>query len=277
MKPMLLLAASALALAGVAACTPNTKPAARAALDCPSKQGDLTRTGVAGDGKSCFYTTADGAEITLQLVSTGGNAIGALETIETNLTPARAATAEETKAAKDEDVAAASADAAADAAEAAKDAADDAKVSVKVDGGHKPTVEVTTAPGVRIEERHDGDGNETTRINLPGIHIDAGEDDANVKIGGLTVTRVDDEAKIKIVRDVRLKGEAFSREKRGLRATYIYTGKNLPDGYRFVGYEAAGPKAGPLTVAIVRSKLQSEDGGEIYPDVKKLVRKNGGV
>lgn len=277
MKPTLLLAASALALAGVAACTPNTKPTARAALDCPDRQGDLTRTGKAGDGKSCTYTTADGAEITLQLVSTGGDASGALETIENNLTPPRPATADEAKAAKAADVGAASADASRDAEAAAKEAEADANVSVKVNGDKKATVEVTTAPGVRIEEHHGGDGHETTRINLPGIHIDAGEDDANVKIGGLTVTRIDDEAKVKILRDVRLKGEAFSREKRGLRATYIYTGKNLPDGYRFVGYEAAGPKAGPLTVAIVRSKLESGDGGEIYPDVKKLVRKNAGV
>ncbi|MFN9711764.1 MAG: hypothetical protein ACK547_02120, partial [Alphaproteobacteria bacterium] len=65
--------------------------------------------------------------------------------------------------------------------------------------------------------------------------------------------------------------------KRGIRATYIYTGKDLPTGYRFVGYEACGPKSGPITVAIVKSKLDSDAGEEMYPDVKKLVRKNGGV
>jgi hypothetical protein len=78
-------------------------------------------------------------------------------------------------------------------------------------------------------------------------------------------------------RDVRLRGEALSRDRRGLRATFIYTGKDLPDGYRFVGYEAGGPKAGPITVAVVKSKIDGEDNGDIYPDVKKLVRRNGGV
>jgi hypothetical protein len=77
--------------------------------------------------------------------------------------------------------------------------------------------------------------------------------------------------------DQRLKGEAFSREKRGLHATFIYTGENLPNGYRFVGYEAAGPKAGPLAVAVVRAKTVEEDEHGIHRDVKRLVRRNSGV
>jgi hypothetical protein len=114
-------------------------------------------------------------------------------------------------------------------------------------------------------------------VRLPGIHIDAGDEDAQVKIGGLTINAQDDEATVRMSRDVRLKGEALSRQKRGVRATFIYTGKNLPDGYRLVGYEAAGPKTGPLTVAVVKSKSDGEDGGEVYGDVKRLVRRNAGV
>ena len=72
-------------------------------------------------------------------------------------------------------------------------------------------------------------------------------------------------------------GEPLRREKRGFRALFIYTGDDLPDGYRFVGYEAGGPKRGPITVATVRSRNDGPDGEEIYPDVKKLVRRNGGV
>ncbi|MET0274126.1 MAG: hypothetical protein ABW360_14160, partial [Phenylobacterium sp.] len=120
-------------------------------------------------------------------------------------------------------------------------------------------------------------GGESAHVHLPGIHIDAKDDDAQVKIGGLTINAQDDQATIRISRDVRLKGEAFSREKRGVRATFIYTGKNLPGGYRLVGYEAAGPKAGPLAVAVVKSKDESTDSGDVYGDVKKLVRRNGGV
>ena len=74
-----------------------------------------------------------------------------------------------------------------------------------------------------------------------------------------------------------LNGEALSREKRGLRATCIYTGKDLPAGYRYVGYEAGGPKCGPLTIAKIRSKIDTESGDRINHDVRELVRRNGGV
>ena len=50
MRPLLLLAASTLALT-TAACGPKT-PAARAALDCPLTQGDLSRTPASADGKA---------------------------------------------------------------------------------------------------------------------------------------------------------------------------------------------------------------------------------
>ena len=62
-----------------------------------------------------------------------------------------------------------------------------------------------------------------------------------------------------------------------MRATFIYTGKDLPAGYRYVGFEAGGPKGGPLTVAKVRSKRDTESGDKIYHDVQELVRRNGGV
>ena len=63
----------------------------------------------------------------------------------------------------------------------------------------------------------------------------------------------------------------------GLRATFIYTGNDLPAGYRYVGYEAGGPKTGPLTIAKVRSKAGAESGDNINQDVRELVRRNGGV
>ena len=122
-----------------------------------------------------------------------------------------------------------------------------------------------------------GDG--TATVNLPGIHIVANERDetANIRVGPITVNAGDSGATIRIRRDVRLRGQALNPEKRGLRATFIYTGEDLPEGYRFVGYEAGGPKTGPITVAVVKSKLEGDAGSEIYPDVKRLVRRNGGV
>ena len=144
-----------------------------------------------------------------------------------------------------------------------------------------PTVSVMI-DDKKDRSRHTGvvteDGG-TTRVNLPGIHVVANENDetATVKVGPLTIDAGDDGATVRMRRDVRLRGEALNPEKRGLRAMFIYTGDDLPEGYRFVGYEAGGPKRGPITVAVVKSKSEGPDGSDLYPDLKKLVRRNGGV
>ena len=80
MQTLPLLTASALAL-GLAACGPKV-PAARAALDCPNSQGELTRTAVSPDGKSCTYVNDSGAEVILQLVNVQGSADAPLAGIE---------------------------------------------------------------------------------------------------------------------------------------------------------------------------------------------------
>jgi hypothetical protein len=270
MKALYLLAASAFALTA-AACGPKV-PAARAALECPTKQGELTRSSVSPDGKACTYTSAGGAEVTLQLVSVQGGVDSALSNIETNLMAARVKAAEAQKAAetaeakpaeaaKDGKVAASAAD------QAAREAAADTKdIDVKVEVGKNGTV-VT-----------EGDGG-VTRVDLPGIHIEADDekDSARVQLGPIKIDAGDDTAQIRIRRDVRLRGEALNPEKRGVRATFIYTGKDLPEGYRYVGYEAGGPKRGPIAVAVVKSKSEHHDVDEVASDVRKLVRKNGGV
>lgn len=277
MKPIFLLAASALALTA-GACAPKT-PAVRAALECPATQGELTRTSASPDGKACTYVTSGGAEVTLQLVSLQGGVENTLSTIETHLLADRSKPAAE----------------AADAAEkdggkkdvtvkATVDPNLDAKIDRDVDQAVNEALADAKSAGVTVEVSKDGkhvvsDGSGETRVNLPGIHIVANDNDdtAKVKIGPLTVDAGGDGAIVRMRRDVRMRGEALSPEKRGLRATFIYTGEDLPDGYRFVGYEAGGPKTGPLTVAVVKSKSEGPDGGELYPDVKKLVRRNGGV
>lgn len=272
MKPLYLVAASALALTA-AACGPKV-PVARAALDCPPNQGDLTRTSASPDGKACTYTSDGGAEVTLQLVNVTGSPDATLAAIETNLLADRtpAAVEDKTKATAKAEPAKASAEATKDAAKAAQEAADDTKgVTISVSIDEKDDKSRDTG---MVTER-----NGTTRVNLPGIHVVANEKDetANVKVGPLTIDAGDDGAKVRVRRDVRLRGEALNPEKRGLRAMFLYTGSDLPEGYRFVGYEAGGPKRGPITVAIVKSKSEGPNGSELYPDVKKLVRKNGGV
>jgi hypothetical protein len=264
---LLFLAASVLAVSA-GGCTAAQKPAGRAALDCPESQGDLTRTGVAPDRRTCTYRTSDGAEVSLQLVATNGDPWGALKTIEASLIGSGIAAAPkgvETAAATVEATQQTADEAAKVAEQARQDAAggaDGADVNINVEGGR-----------VVVD---DDEG--TTHVNLPGVQIDAGENNAKVRIGGISINADDDQATIRVNRDVRLKGEALSREKRGLRATFVYSGKDLPNGYTYVGYEAGGPKAGPLAVAVVRFK--GGDGHEdpaIDSEVRRLVRLNGGV
>lgn len=272
MKPLYLVAASALALTA-AACGPKV-PVARAALDCPPSQGDLTRTSASPDGKACTYTNDGGAEVTLQLVNVTGSPDATLAAIETTLLanrtpPAGKASEQRAKAEPSKaEPSKAGGEATKDAEKAAKEAAEDTKgVTVQV------SVNSHGKSGVVTE-----DGG-TTRVNLPGIHVVANDSDdtANVRVGPLTIDAGDAGATVRMRRDVRLRGEALNPEKRGLRAMFLYTGDDLPEGYRFVGYEAGGPKRGPLVVAVVKSKSEGPDGSELYPDVKKLVRKNGGV
>jgi hypothetical protein len=285
MKPFYLIAASALALT-TAACG-NGPPKTRAALDCPQTAGDLTRTSVAPGGKACTYVSSEGAEVTLQLVSVQGGPDATLKTIEDNLLaqqPGPAATPAEGKAepkadakAEAKPAAVAPAEGAKDAAAAEREAMADASAAAgsEESGERKSGGRTVVARGAVIVDDDDG----TTHVNLPGIHIDADDktDSARVDIGPLHVNAGDEGATIRIRRDVRLKGEALSREKRGLRATFISERKGLADGYHFVGYEAGGPKAGPLTVAVVKAKTEIDQGDRVYKSIRRLVRENGGV
>jgi hypothetical protein len=268
-----LLAASALALTA-AACGPKTPPA-RAALDCPLTQGSLTRSSASPDGKVCTYADRDGAQVTLQLVALTGGLDTTLSGIETALLANRAAPSPE--AAKGAGPAKADPQARADADKAVREAQQDSGVApAHAEGRGEDAVNVEMDHGqALVTESADG----TTRVNLAGIHIVAndGDDSARVQVGPIRVEAGGDAATIRIRRDVRLRGEALNPDKRGVRATFIYTGHDLPDGYRFVGYEAGGPKAGPITVAIVKSRVDEDSTGRVASDVRRLVRKNGGV
>ena len=285
MKPLYLLAASALALTA-AACGPKV-PAARAALDCPSRQGELTRTSTAPDGKTCTYASPAGAEVTLQLVALQGGVDNTLANIEANLLASRMKPEETAAAAAGSQAAAelkpTDVKAAAAADQAAKEAAADAKgITGGVKIGDSGDVDVDLDVNLKGSKSGavvtEGEGG-VTRVDLPGIHIVSNDDtdSAQVRVGPIRIDAGGDTATIRIRRDVRLRGEALNPERRGLRATFIYTGEDLADGYRFVGYEAGGPKRGPITVAVVKSRTEEHDDGDLHRDIKRLVRKNGGV
>lgn len=261
MKTTLLIAASALTLT---ACNREV-PRAVTKLDCPSAEGELTRISTAQDGKSCIYRSSDGAEVSLELIPVVGSPQATLAKIEADL--------RSTPGPMTPDAEAAQADVGAKIAEAAAVKANVGAMAAEVARVH---AEAAADAGISPPSSELADAG-SNRIDLPGVHVSEEGDSANVRIGPLKVDANGDDTTVNIYRDVRLRGEALSREKRGLRATFIYTGKDLPAGYRYVGFEAGGPKSGPLTIAKVRSKLDTESGDKIYHDVQELVRRNGGV
>lgn len=270
MKPTLFAAACTLALCGVAAC--SSKPVVRAALDCPASSGDLTRTSMAADGKSCLYTTSGGDEVSLRLLPVSTTPQAALKPIEAELVaiagPAGAgpeAAEPPTPPTPPETATVAGAETAA----AAKRAADEARMDA-------------AKGGVDVDSDSDKDDsrparNEHTHVDLPGIHIDADDDSdsAHVKVGMINVDAGENGATVRMSRDVRLRGQPFAREKDGFRATYIIANDGMGGGYKAVGYEAGGPRTGPITVAVVKSKSGEHHG--VFDSVQKLVRRNGGV
>ncbi len=266
----LALACSVSSLAfALTACAPGAAPEQRTRLDCPQTEGKLTLTGTATDGKSCTYSGPKGAEVTLKLIPVVGTADATLKAIQTELMgPPPVATAEATPP-----------------ADGTKHIDTKVKITVEKSEDGKVVVNKTVEgesthinlPGVKIDATEGGEKGDSAKVSLPGIHIDANDEGAEMKIGALNINAENDEVKVSSLKEVRLRGEALSRERRGIRGMFMYTGKNLPGGLRFVGYEASGPKTGPLAVAIVRSKVDSEDQGSAYDDLKQLVRRNGGA
>jgi hypothetical protein len=270
-------AASLAALVALAACSPKVEVThkdrkgmgrheplrAISKLDCPDKQGELTRVSAAADGQACVYT-GQNAEVTLQLVAlNGGDAEAALAPIEADLKTLM------------------------------------------------PAIKSPPPPPANGKPRGDG-----ARISLPGIRIDAHDKGADIKIGGLTINANDDTAEVKVAKNVTIRdgdttrkvtervsggnsnvsvktsddeegdvdihatdeGAQIRQRRRGdgVRATLILASDKSTSGYRVVGYEARGPKGGPLAVAVVKAKGRDGSDHDIFEDMKTLVRRNVG-
>ncbi|CAN7177064.1 hypothetical protein LJR225_000397 [Phenylobacterium sp. LjRoot225] len=225
------LAFLATAAVSVAGCNRPADATLRTALDCPPSQGDLTRTGLSADRRTCTYVSAKGDQVSLRLLPVSTTPDAALRPVEAELrslipptTLPRAARA--------------------------------------ASGG-----------GNEAGDSDEGDGHQA-RVSLPGIHINAQGDKAEVKIGSLHVDAHDGGAVVRESHDVRLRGQALAFKRRGYRALYIVARGDLPGGMTSVGYEAGGPRKGPLAVAVVRMKSHGDD---IYRDVRRLVRRNAGI
>lgn len=282
MRPVFIAAASVAALSA-AACAPHPNPALRTRLDCPQRQGVLVRASVSADGKTCGYRAGD-VDVTLQLTPVTGDPTSTLNAVETALVGPKVTPASTAGAAAAPPASAPSTKAppepspATDAAKAAQEAREDADrqagSDADWDSGGKHSV-VIDRNGSHVATS--GDDNDHAHIDLPGVHIDADHDNAQVDVAGVHIDAAGDQATIRAYRDVRLEGEGLSRERNGVRATFIARREDLPDGYRFVGYEASGPKTGPLTIATVRSRNDMDNHGRLYHDIRRLVRRNGGA
>jgi hypothetical protein len=221
-------------------------------LDCPDRQGELKRLSAAADGQACVYT-GQNAEVTLRLVAlNGGDAEAALAPIEADLKTLMPA---------------------------------------------MRTPAPPSPPG--------GSGRESARIRLPGIKIDAHDKGADIRIGGLTINANDGSAEVKVAKNVNSRagdgqstvsvkasdadegdidihanddGAQIRQRKRGdgVRATLILASDKAASGYRVAGYEARGPKGGPLAVAVVKARDRDGSDHDVFEDMKTLVRRNVG-
>lgn len=234
MNRIALLAAGCAALALAACDHPDAKrqQEARALkvvskLECPDKQGDLTRVSAAADGQSCVYS-AKGAEVVLQVLKLdGAEPASVLDPIEAELK--------------------------------ALMPADPAKVAA-----------ADTPKGENVD------------IRLPGISIKADDAGANIDVAGATINADDSGAQVRVERNVRVDGKTVEKESRRRRvkddsvtARYILASETSSSEWSVVGYEARGPKGGPLVVATVKAKDTSGE-NDVFSDVTRLIRHNVG-
>lgn len=238
-----------MAAAGLAACAPpyvhrseeKLKPIAR--LDCPDAQGGLTRASQSPDGSSCAYTGPDGATVQLRLMQVSGDPENVLQPLETQLKsllppppppPAGPPSSSSPPAPGDND-----------------------KVDINL-------------PGVSIHADNGG-----AHVHVPGVHIDADDQHNSVHVVGQAPGHpFGPPDRGQVVVDANDNGAVIHAQSFGpnFDENLILVSKQPgPQGWRTVGYEARGPRTGPLVVATVQSK--ADDHENLFNDVKDLVRK----
>jgi hypothetical protein len=234
-------------------------------LSCPEHQGPLTRIRTAPDGLSCLYSGPRASEVELRLVrvAADGFAESALVSLEAEVAALMPHTAEKARQALEEDARRASDAAEVARAEAEAAATDDAEAAVTAAPAGASTI--VRMPGMEIDA-NEADG--SARIRIGPVRIDAREDQGTVAVHSrgeqVDIRALDEGAQIRS----RKVGE-------DLKATYILVDETAsPAGWRLAGYEARGPKRGPVVVALVKSRDRQED--SVFDAAKALVRRNVG-
>ena len=247
-------------LAGLllAACQPSEQKIAAtpARLDCPTVQGELKRTAQAPDGQSCAYTTG-ATEVTLRLLPVSGDPEAALRLVENDLRLLKPIVLQKI------------------------DDPEPVEPAAPAEPAAPPAPPEPPAPSgvdVDVDVNVDADPGETVQIDIPGLKIHANDAGAKLRIAGVDIDASDNGAEIRRVAYNRLPGEQLSREKRGFSGLFILAGEpSGPDGYSFVGYDAKGPRNGPLTVAVIKSRERGEVRYDSFnSDIKALMKRNGG-
>ena len=253
-------------------------------LDCPETQGDLRRTVVATDGRSCRYTGPDGQEVTLAYLALDGRSPQeALSPTEADLrAQVPAAAANEPGSVRP-----------ADEADGASDRDDDRardddrpdRTAERLAAGVPTPPRPPEPPQVdRSWTAGDHGDHERVHINLPFLHVDAdGDGRARVRTFGVDVNADDRGAVVKTpfggsinARDdgAEMRFGSVGRERADL--IYILASDHAgPQGFRSAAYVAKGPASGPLVLAVVRSRQDSDRHGDCdLRDVKRLVNGN---
>ncbi len=241
--PAVLLAAPA--LLGLTACIPPGARHARlqpiARLDCPDATHQLTRMRAAPDGSACDYTDASGGEVQLRLIKVSTSPDAALDPIEEQL-KALVPTASPT---------------------AAGPATPPAPPAPPVSGDRSHNVDISL-PGVSIHAR-----DERAKVQVGGIDINADHDTDTVHIQGGSGPLG---PKSQFTVDAH-NGGAIIRSKamgENVHASLIIASETPgPDGWRAVGYDAVGPKSGPLVVATIKARNGQHD--DVFEAARRLV------
>jgi len=231
-----LSAASALALAG---CYPSISVAdedgrpevdarAVARLACPEQQGELMRLNAAADGRSCSYTAPDGGEVTLRLVALGADGPRA----------------------------------ALEPIEAQLRTVVPAPVARPLRGVSRPGAQADVNINLPFFEVRAGE--DAAHVRMPGITVDADGEDADVRVGG-----PDGETVLVNARDGASEVRVHDREGGDIDATYILA-RDEPTaaGWRTAGYQARGPRGGPLVVATAQSRTESD---QLFDELDELI------
>ena len=240
----------------VSACVPpgvgshahaKLKPVAR--LTCPHDQGKLNLASASQDGRACDYAGPDGAQIHLSLLDTGGQPDVVLTKVETDLR------------------------------------------TLVPPAPPKPPA-APSPPSPPAPPTPPGGKHNDVHIDLPGVSIHAGDENARIRVAGISIDADDRSNTVhmegghmpfhhgQFTIDANDNGAIIRTRRVGpdVNETLILAADQPgPEGWRAVGYQARGPRAGPLVVAVVKMKADDHDRhDEMFDDVQSLVKKSAG-